>query len=127
MIHLPPNFPFESRFLISMLITVIVETAVILALLRFLFKLSPGRIGWTRCLFAGFYASFATIPYLWFVLPAYIGSYIACIFVGEIGAFILEAIAYVFFLNLPLRRAAVLSLIANMSSIAVGLILLPPF
>ncbi len=110
-----------------MAVTVVVETAVILALIRLLYKLPPSRLGWTRCLFAGFYASFATIPYLWFVLPAYISSYLPCILAGEIGAFVLEAIAYVFFLNLPLRRAAVLSFIANISSIVVGLIVLPPF
>lgn len=124
MIHLSPDFPFEARFLIALVLTVAVETAVLLALIRLLYKAPIVSIGWARCIFAGFFASFATIPYLWFVLPAFIHSYTAMVVTGEIGAFLLEALAYVFLLNQPFRRTVVLSFVANLSSVVLGYIIL---
>ena len=125
--HFSPNFPFELRFLVSLLITVIVETAVIVCCLRFFFKITAQQLPMHRCIFAGFFASFATLPYLWFVLPAFVHSYPLLVTAGEAGVFIVEAMAYVFLLNLPFRKTVVLSALANSASIIVGLVALPPF
>lgn len=127
MIHFPQQFPLEARFLVALAVTVVVETAVIVALVRALVKVQAGRPGLTRCLFAGFFASFATLPYLWFVLPAFVHPYALLVAAGETGAVLLEAAAYVFLLNLPFRTTIVLSLCANLASIAVGFLVMPPF
>jgi hypothetical protein len=125
--HLPANFLFELRFVISLLITVIVETIVIVCCIRFFFKITSRQLPMHRCVFAGFFASFATLPYLWFVLPAFVHPYPLLVTTGEAGVFIVEAMAYVFLLNLPFRKTVVLSALANSASIIVGLVVLPPF
>ncbi len=124
---LPSGASFEARFLVALALTVLVETTVILGLVRMAFRLAASELSLARCLFAGFFASFATLPYLWFVLPAFIRSYGASVVVGELGVFAVEAVAYVYLLNLPLRRTAVLSLVANLASIAAGFLWLPPY
>jgi hypothetical protein len=125
--HFPGNISFEVRFLISLAITVVVETAVIVSCTRFWFKIPSSQLTLRRCLFAGSFASFATLPYLWFVLPAFVHSYPLLITGGETGVFIIEAVAYIFLLDLPLRKTAVLSFLANFASIIAGMILMPPF
>jgi hypothetical protein len=125
--HLPANFPFELRFVISLVITVITETAVIICCIRFFFKIGPEKVSTHRCLFAGFFTSFATLPYLWFVLPAFIHSYLIEVVFGEAGVYVLEAIAYVYLLNMPFQKTLALSVLANTASIIVGLLVLPPF
>jgi hypothetical protein len=125
--HMPGNISFELRFLISLVITVAVETAVIIGCIRFLFKIPSLQLPLRRCLFAGFFASFATLPYLWFVLPAFVHPYPLQVTAGEAGVFIIEAVAYLFLLNLPFRKTAILSFLANLASIIVGLIVVSPF
>jgi hypothetical protein len=120
------NSSFESLFLISLGVTVFVETAVILCLIRLVFKITSSRLSWTRCFFAASFTSFATLPYLWFVLPAFIHPYPLLIASGELSVFIIEAAAYVFLLNLSFRRSLILSFFANLASIIVGLFVVPP-
>ena len=125
--HLPATISIEARFLISLLVTVVVETAVLICYIRFIFKIASLQLPLRRCLFAGFFASFATLPYLWFVLPAFVHSYPLLVTTGELGVFVVEAVAYIFLLGLPFRKTAVLSFTANLASIIVGLLVLPPF
>ena len=125
--HIPGNISFELRFLISLAITVAVETAVIMCCIRFWFKISSLQLPVGRCVFAGFFASFATLPYLWFVLPAFVHPYPLQVSAGEAGVFVIEAVAYLFLLNLPFRKTALLSFLANLASIIVGLVVVPPF
>lgn len=127
MIHFSQQFSLEARFLVALAVTVVVETAVLVALVRLLVKAQAGRPGLARCLFAGFFASFATLPYLWFVLPAFVRPYGVLVATGEAGVVIVEATAYVFLLDLPFRTTLVLSLCANLASIAVGFLVVPPF
>jgi hypothetical protein len=127
MIHFPQQFSFEARFLVALAITVVVETAVIVGLVRLLCKEPSTRPHLARCLFAGFFASFATLPYLWFVLPVFVRPYGVLVGAGETGVVLIEAVAYVFLLNLPFRTTIVLSLCANLASIAVGFLVVPPF
>jgi hypothetical protein len=121
------NISFDVRFLVSLAITVVVETCVIVCCIRFIFKITSLQLPLHRCLFAGFFASFATLPYLWFVLPAFVHSYPVQVTAGESGVFVIEAAAYMFLLDLPLRRTVVLSFLANLASVIAGLFLVPPF
>jgi hypothetical protein len=125
--HFPATFSIEARFLISLLVTVAVETAVIIGCIRLIFKITSLQLPLRRCLFAGFFASFATLPYLWFVLPAFVHPYPLLVTAGELGVFVVEAVAYIFLLDLPFRTTVVLSFTANLASIIVGLVVLPPF
>lgn len=125
--HFPLTFPFEYRFLISLFVTIVVETAVLIGLIKLVFKIPTLQLTMKRCVFAGFFASFATLPYLGFVLPVLIHSYPLLLICGECGVFIIETIAYVYLLNLPIKKTVILSFVANSASILVGLVVIPPF
>jgi hypothetical protein len=112
---------YEIRFLVALAITVVTETTVIFILIRALWKISAAGLSTLRCLFAGIFASFATLPYLWFVLPAIVKPYQAQVVTGETGVFIIEALAYYYLLNLSIRRSVFMSLIANFVSIIIGI------
>lgn len=113
---------YEIRFLIALAITVVTETTVIFILIRALWKIAASGLSTAQCLFAGIFASFATLPYLWFVLPALIKPYRLQVVTGEIGVIVIEALFYYYVLNLSIRRSALLSLAANVVSIIIGLI-----
>lgn len=112
---------YEIRFLVALAITVIAETTVIFILIRALWKIAASNLSTLRCLFAGIFASFATLPYLWFVLPAIVKPYQLQVATGEIGVFVIEALFYYYLLNLSIRRSAILSFVANAVSIIIGL------
>ena len=79
---------------------------------------SPGRI-----FFAGFFASFATLPYLWFILPRYLTSYTFYAFGGEAFVILGEALFYAAYFRLSSKAAFVLSLWCNLASLGVGKLL----
>jgi hypothetical protein len=74
-------------------------------------------------LITGVLASSLTLPYLWFIAPLILGDPYALI-VGEILVFLVEAGIYILVLQISLRRALLISLIANLASLVVGLVLL---
>jgi hypothetical protein len=117
---------YEIRFLIALAITVATETTVIFILIRPLWKIAASGLSTLRCLFAGIFASFATLPYLWFVLPAIVKPYQLQVVTGEVGVFVIEAIFYYYVLNLSIRRSAILSFAANAASIVVGIFIFRP-
>jgi hypothetical protein len=117
---------YEIRFLIALAVTVVTETTVIFILIRALWKIASSDLSTARCLFAGIFASFATLPYLWFVLPAIVKPYELQVVSGEIGVFVVEAVFYYYLLNLSIRRSALLSFSANAASIIVGVIVFRP-
>jgi hypothetical protein len=105
------------RFLTSMVFTVVVETSVLFFLLTYVFRrthLKPSTI-----LFAGFFASFATIGYVWFVFPAFFPRNVS-LWWSEPFAFIVEAFFYRMYLKVSWREALILSLVANAASYFLG-------
>lgn len=105
----------EHFFLTSLAFTVIVETLVIFLLSRYLFK--DTKTPTWRIVFAGLFASFATIPYVWFVFPTVIHWTVnQGLIASESFAFIVEAIFYRVVLGTSLSRSILLSLIANAGS-----------
>jgi hypothetical protein len=113
---------YETRFLVALAITVVTETTVLFILVRAFWKIAASGLSNARCLAAGIFASSATLPYLWFVLPAIVKAYVPQVVIGEIGVFAVEALFYYYMLNLTIRRSALLSLVANIVSVIVGLV-----
>ncbi len=113
------NIFFVHRFLSSLVFTGVIETAVLILLLWFVFR--KRSIGLSQMLFAGLYASFSTISYVWFVFPYLIewqrGT--AIIF-AEAFAFIVEAVLYRFVLKLDWRVALFVSFVCNAVSYLLG-------
>ena len=110
-------------FFYSLLLTVAIEVAVLVFVIRKVFKISPKEISLRLLLFSGFIASFATLPYLWFVLRDIISDYTLFLMAGEWSIFLVEAVMYIFILRIDIKRAFLLSFVCNISSFLVGLLI----
>ncbi|MDO8505195.1 MAG: hypothetical protein Q7S48_01270 [bacterium] len=113
------SIDYIHRFISSLTFTVVVETAVVLLLLWFIFK--KREAGIKKIIFTGVFASFATIPYVWFVFP-YINSWPrqTSLLYSEPFAFLVEALIYRIFLKIDIRIALTVSLFANLASYLLG-------
>jgi len=110
---------YEIAFLFSLLFTVIIET-IILLILAICLKLKNGKI---ELIFLGIIASSLTLPYLWFVLPFFLQSYLVYVIVGEISVTLIEALFYMFVLKTSFKDALILSVVCNAVSFCLGLII----
>jgi hypothetical protein len=86
-------------------------------------RIQPKKLSISKIIFVGFLASFATIPYLWFVLPWFVSlrSYILLV---ELGIVVVEAVIYFQLLNIKLKNSLWISLICNSLSYFLGKIFL---
>ena len=111
---------YEQNFLSSLSLTLIVEVPIVLLFIRSIFR--KKEIGILKIIFVGILASALTLPYLWFILPVYIFNRNVYIFFGEALIIIIEAIIYNQILELKFREALIISLVANLMSIIIGLL-----
>jgi hypothetical protein len=110
----------ETKFLISLALTIGLETAALYLLLRFPLRYKKESIPARMIIFAGFIVSFATLPYVWFIIPFFLRTYIAWVIAGESFAFILEGIFYNFILKVSWKHAFLLSFACNAFSFLAG-------
>lgn len=74
-----------------------------------------------RILYAGLFASFSTIPYVWYVFPSlFPGSLSTAYVVGEVFATTIETFIYAFVLDIRLREGVAVSIFANAASLIGG-------
>jgi hypothetical protein len=108
---------YETLFLLALVLTLAVEVSAVLFLASFWIK----KVKISKIVFVSIFASTLTLPYLWFISPAYLSG-IYYVIIGEIGVFLIETFMYYELLDIKLWKAALISLIANVLSIIVGLI-----
>lgn len=109
---------YTTDFLFSLLVTLIVEVPIVVCLVKILKeKTTISRIIWISIL-----ATTLTIPYLWFVFNEYF-DYWTMVILGEIFVFIVEAIIYWKLLPVSFKKAIIISFLANISSILLGLLI----
>ncbi len=127
-VNTPVNVVYVHKFVTSAVFTIIVETLILLVLVYFLHKrkLIKEKINLYLQVFAGIFASFATIPYVWYIFPNLLfpsttleQSYNY----SEPFVFLVEAIFYKFILRLPTKYALLISFVANVASYLIGPIL----
>ena len=111
---------YEQKFLFSLLLTLIIEIPIVVLLLKSFYKQNEIKI--SNIIFVGFIASALTLPYFWFILPAYITDRLLFVLYGEMIIICIETVLYYQLLKLKLTKSFVISLIANIMSILVGLI-----
>jgi len=111
---------YEQKFLSSLLLTLIVEIPIAILLVKSFYKQKEIKI--SKIIFVGFVASALTLPYFWFILPAYITDRLLFMLYGEIIIVCIEMVIYNQLLKLKLTRSFVISLITNSMSILAGLI-----
>ena len=103
------------NFGLAWIITVLVETSILCAI-----------SGWTlRHALAGFFASSLTLPWLWFVAATWFSSSTQLMLACEPVIVLVEGLFFWSMLQLPLRRAFGVSLLANLASLLIGFIKLP--
>jgi hypothetical protein len=101
--------------------TILIETAVLLLLNRFARRLLPEMLPLAALLFAAILSSFATLPYLWFVLPELLPNRILLIWFGEAIVVLIEALIYWKLLQVSFFRAFIISVSCNTVSAISGL------
>ena len=110
---------FETKFLISLFITLAIEVSIVLLLAKFLLHQKK----FEKIFLSSIAASILTLPYWWFVLPPYLPAQNYLLY-GEMLVIIAETAIYRIFAGLSWRDAFLLSLIANIVSCIIGLFLL---
>jgi len=110
---------YEGMFLKALGLTVTIETTVLWAVTRMLRR--DGMPSTGRVLACGALCSSATLPYLWFVLPAWVQDRPMLMAIGEPAVTLAEA--GILALALPARpaRALALSFACNLISFLIGL------
>lgn len=110
---------FERLFYISLLVTISVESIILIIMVKMILHISQVKI--SQLIFVGIFASFSTFPYLWLFVPMYF-PYPFDILAGEVIVIALEAIIIRYCLNLRLAISAVISLSCNLASYLVGML-----
>ena len=108
--------PLLADWALSFALTLIVEVPLFAALGR-------GLPAW-RAAVVGAVGSCVTHPLLWFVWPRIVSDYTAFLVTGEVLVTLIEALIVVIALpDAGLRRALVMSCVANAASLGLGLVL----
>ena len=113
---------YELMFLKALGFTIFIETLVLIGFFRWVVKLKDTGI--SRLLMTGLIASFATLPYLWFVLPKFIESQLWYIIIAESFAVLGETIIIGVLLRVKFRTAFLCSLTCNTISFLIGLLIM---
>lgn len=116
---------YEISFLKSLIVTISVETLVLWILART--SIRGKDVPLFPVIAAGFFASFATLPYLWFLLPLVLHQKIWYVLVAESFAVIAESFILLGFLKINYYKCFLFSLICNISSFLTGLLILKVF
>lgn len=127
------SHPVHNRsFWLALLLTMLVESVVLLIALKgVLRKRIQPTVSWLMVAGLGIGLSGVTLPYLWFVLPnlPYVSSlipgwYIWSVYLGEVLVILVEAALLRKWVGISKQAALVISIIANIISFAVGLVLM---
>lgn len=110
---------YEISFLYSLFITLLIEVPIVFFFVHYLYK----KLEKWNIVFVGIITSTLTLPYFWFILPMYISDRTFYILVGESIIILIEAFIYFRSLKLKIGQALLISLIANLTSVLVGLII----
>ena len=111
----------DLYFLVSLLITISIETTVLLMLYKTIYK--SHSVTTKNILSVGLLTSFATLPYVWFIFPNIIEDFYLYMFCVESFAVIAETGIISFALKERLSTSFICSFISNMISFLVGLII----
>lgn len=113
---------YEIRFLAALSATVAIETAVLFFVMRKIFGFGNEKIKNKKIIISGLACSTLTIPYLWFVFPAFMDQTMVLVF-GEGFAVLAEAGLLKVLLPLQGRQALGASFLANLCSFLAGFVL----
>ncbi|NLE01763.1 MAG: hypothetical protein GX640_18005 [Fibrobacter sp.] len=116
------DISYEKQFLWALCLTVAVEAAVVILSSLLIPAVKQFKIKSRRIVAAGIIPSVLTLPYLWFILPAFIPQFYPRAISGEIGIFIVESFLIQIISGIPLKYSSLISFLANSISIVTGLL-----
>jgi len=111
----------QDKFFIALGVTSLVEVPLAFLIVRYLLR--EKRLAWHRILIIAFFASFSSLPYLWFIMPPYLDAHYYLIY-GESLVVAYEFLFYWYFLGIKWHKALVLSVLCNVISYYLGVWLL---
>lgn len=117
------QFSYELDFLLSLVLSLSLELATLLVLARFSYFQDFIQKGTLFLIFTGTIATSLTLPYLWFVLPAFFTERWTYLLFGEIAVTILESLVFMHLLERSFIKAFLASVICNSFSYSFGLLL----
>lgn len=113
---------YETLFMFALALTILVESAVAIFVIFYFFKIK--NIPLLKIMLAVIVASGLTMPYVWFIFPAYF-VWVPSVLIGEAFAILVETPIYSKLLDIKLNKAALLSLAANIASFIFGILVMP--
>lgn len=116
-------YNYEFKFLFSLTYTILIEIIVLYFILKIRYLNNNVKYKYSQILFIGILCSFATLPYLWFILPILLNDYILYNIIGEIFVIIIESLILYFYLKLPYKKMLIVSFTCNIISYSIGLII----
>jgi hypothetical protein len=116
------SIDFIHRFISSFVFTATIETLAVFLIIWVLLRRRDIKAG--IVVFTGVLASFATIPYVWFVFPYMVTwTRAESFWYSEPFVFLIEAVIYRVYLKTNMQTALGISFIANALSYFIGPIL----
>ncbi len=110
---------YIHRFLTSFGFSIIVETIVLLLILKVLTR--HNELSWRRIIIAGVFATFATIPYVWFVFPNLLEwPKNTALLYSEVFVIVVEALFFRLYLKTSWSISFSASIFCNLSSYLLG-------
>jgi hypothetical protein len=110
-----PTIAYVHRCIAIGSFTIFVETTVLFFMLTYVYKERFLRV--SQILFAGVFASFSTIPYVWFIFPRItVWPYNTALMFSETFVWLVEAFLYNRILRLSPLQALVVSAVCNFAS-----------
>jgi len=109
------------NFLTALLFTILIETIILFVLFKTKYK--KLQIQHKLLLLTGFVTSFSTLPYVWFVFPAFIQSRFPYILFSECFAIVIESILIYKLLKIDFKKVMLISVICNIISFSIGLLI----
>lgn len=114
---------YGNQFLMALLLTIFIETAGLFLIIRWAWKKSFAEMPNALLIFSGIFCQVCTLPYLWFVFPLFIKTWIGFTAAGELSAVLAEAIIYSVVLKINIKRSLALSFFCNACSFLIGFLI----
>jgi hypothetical protein len=108
---------YETQFLFALFLTWLVEVPLLWFSVRTVLKLNDVPV--TQIIFTGILANALSLPYLWFVLPPYVGA-TYYILIGELFVIAVESVILNQILRIRPSLSIALSAVINAASFVVG-------
>ena len=115
--RLSSNYIWIKKFVLSRILTTIIETIVLILISKFCRK-SWLLKNW-KLLFTWILASTITLPLLWFVIPKFFSNYLVYIIFWEVFVTIIETFIIKYSLKIERKMAIFASILCNLSSFLV--------